>query len=397
MRKRWPTRIVYGLVGLGLAGAAWWALREQPVQVDVAIVRQGPMEVLVREEGVTRVRDVYTVSVPIAGHLARTTLQEGDRVEAGKTVVAAIHPLDPPLIDLRSEAELRSAREAAISAVRIAEGDLRRAETALKLAEDEEVRALKLFRPGVISESALERFTNEVALEKAAVEAAQATVALRRAELSSAEARLTQPTATRADEGCCMELRAPVSGTVLAIHARSEQAVTPGAPILDVGDTANLEIVVDLLTDDAVRIEAGTRARIVGWGGQEHLPAAVRRVDPAAFTKVSALGIEEQRVHAILDLERPEPRLGHGFRVIAEIVAWECPRCLLLPISALFRVGDHWQVFRLVDGRAQAADVTVGRMNEEVGEVIGGLQAGDEIVLHPTDALYDGRMVEMRD
>lgn len=398
MKSPWPRRILYGAVAIAITGAAWWALREQAAQVDVAIVARQPMQVTIRQEGTTRVREVYTVSTPIAGHLSRTVIEEGDQVEGGKTVVAAIHPLDPPLIDRRTEAELLAARDAARSGVGIAESELRRAETALALAEDQLARAQKLFGPGVISESTLQKATNEAALLQAAVEAARATVGFRQAELVSAEARLLQsdpndPNGSR----CCVSLLAPVSGKVLAVHARSEQAVTAGAVVAEIGDTSRLEVVVDLLSADAVRISPGTRAEIVEWGGDEHLQAIVRKIDPAGFTKVSALGIEEQRVNAVLDLTEGDSRLGHGFRVVAELALWECESCLQVPISALFRAGEEWHVFKLSEARLRETKVEIGRINDEAAQVLDGLTAGDMVVVHPSDTLTDGSLARRRD
>jgi HlyD family secretion protein len=399
MRNPWPTRVGVALAALAIAGATWWALRPEPFAVDVATVAEGNMRVTIRENGVTRVRDIYTVSAPIAGHLSRTVLEEGDEVVAGTTVVAAIHPLDPPLIDARTQAELSAARDAARSGVGIAQGELRRAQTALKLSEDQHARALRLFERGIVSESALQQASNDVDLLKAAVEAAGSTVAFRQAELASAEARLvqTQPSDPGEDASCCVTLLAPISGTVLSVEAKSEQAVAAGTLIAEIADTSQLEIVVDLLSADAVRLSPGTRAEIVEWGGPNLLTARVRKIDPAAFTKVSALGIEEQRVNVILDLDEVPATLGHGFRVVAELVIWECGSCLKVPISALFRAGEDWRVFRLVDGRLSQTQIRIGRMNDEVAEVIEGLAAGDVVVVHPYDTLEDGAQATARD
>jgi len=382
---------------LVIAGFAW-ALRDRPVLIDAAKVVEAPMRVTIREEGVTRVREVYTVSAPIAGHLTRTVLKEGDKVEAGKTVFASIRPLDPPLLDRRTEAELLATRDAARSAVGIAEIELKRAQTDLNLAEEDLDRAQKLHGPGIISESTLQRAVNDVEMHKAVVEAARATIGFRRAELASAEARLLQPEPSDpTGENCCVNLVAPVDGTVLSVLARSEQAVLAGMRIGEIGDTRDLEIVVDLLSSDAVRIGPGTKAIISDWGGDRTLGAIVRRVDPAAFTKVSALGIEEQRVNAVLDLTEHDSRLGHGYRVFAEMAVWECESCLQVPISALFRNGRKWNVFVVKDGRLLQAEVDVGRMNDEVAQVVGGLSAEDAVVVHPGDTLENGSRVELRD
>lgn len=397
MPGTWIKRTGLVLLVAAIAGGFYYAMRERPVLVDVAEVVEAPMQVTVREEGVTRVRDVYTVSAPIAGHLSRTVLREGDRVEAGTTVVASIHPLDPPLIDRRTQAELVAARDAARAAVGIAEVELPRAETALRLAEEELARALRLYGPGIISESSMQKITTEVENQKAAVEAARAMIALRQAELASAEARLMQPDGGDPQNGgCCVDIVSPVDGTVLAVLARSEQAVAAGARVAELGDTSRLEIIVDLLSADAVRIAPGTRAIIADWGGEEPLKATVRRVDPAGFTKVSALGIEEQRVNAVLDFDEPDRRLGHGYRIFAEIAVWDCQTCLQAPIAALFRDGDKWSAFVVEGDRLRQTAIGIGRMNDEVAEIRAGLAAGDAIVLHPGDTLQDGSLVERR-
>lgn len=397
MNTVWVKRAGMAALVLATAGGFFWALRERPALVDVAQVAEAQMTVTIREEGMTRVRDIYAVSAPIAGHLTRSVLTEGDRVVAGKTVVASIHPLDPPLIDRRTEAELLAARDAARSAVGIAEAELQRVETGLALAEDELARALKLFGPGIISESALQKYTNQVETQKAAAEAARATVGFRKAELASAEARLLQPEPTDPNgESCCVNLVAPVDGSVLSVLARSEQAVAAGTRIAELGDTAELEVVVDLLSADAVKVRAGTKATVRDWGGDRGLPAILRRVDPAAFTKVSALGIEEQRVNAVLDLAERDERLGHAYRVFVEIPVWDCEQCLQVPIGALFRTGDEWSVFVVENERLRQASIEIGRMNDEVAQVLGGLTDGDRVVLHPGDTLENGSLVEMR-
>lgn len=397
MRSPWIKRSITAVAVAAVAAGFAYALREQPSLVDVATVGEGPMRVTIREEGVTRVREVYTVSTAIAGHLTRTVLEEGDAVKANETVVASIHPLDPPLIDKRAEAELLAARDAARSAVGIAEIELQRAEAALRLAEDELERALRLYKPGVISEAALQRANNVVELQRAVVDGARATIGFRRAELATAEARLLQPDPRDPAGGsCCVNLLAPIDGTVLTVFAKSEQAVAPGMKIAEIGDTGALEIAVDLLSADAVRITAGTKASISDWGGDRPLQATVRRIDPAAFTKVSALGIEEQRVNAVLDFDERDGRLGHGYRVMAEMTVWECGRCLQVPISALFRSGPAWNLFVVDDDRLRRAQVRIGRMNDEVAEVTGGVGAGAVVVVHPADTLDEGSLVTPR-
>jgi HlyD family secretion protein len=398
MPSVWPKRTAIMLAAAAVVGGFAYALREQPSLVDVAVVGEAPMHVTIREEGVTRVREVYTVSTAIGGHLSRTVLEEGDQVKANETVVASIHPLDPPLIDKRTEAELLAARDAARSAVSLAEIELQRSEAALKLAEDERDRAFKLSKPGVISEAALDRIDNVLELQRAAVESAKASIGFRRAELASVEARFLQPDPLDpTSRSCCINLLAPADGTVLTVFAKSEQAVAPGMKIAEIGDTSDLEIAVDLLSADAIRIASGTKVVISDWGGDRLLHATVRRIDPAAFTKVSALGIEEQRVNAVLDLEDQDIRLGHGYRVFAEMTIWECIKCLQVPISALFRIGSQWSAFVVQDGRLKQIELYVGHMNDEVAEVLDGARPGDIVVVHPADTLAEGALVERRD
>ncbi|TPL12883.1 HlyD family efflux transporter periplasmic adaptor subunit [Mesorhizobium sp. B2-4-11] len=397
MKLIWIKRLGLALLAVAVVAGFGWALREQPALVDVAEVTVAPMRVTIREEGMMRVRDVYAVSAPTAGHLTRTMVNEGDVVKANNTVVASIHPLDPPLIDRRAETELLASRDAARAGVGVAEIDLQRAQSALKLAQDELARTIKLFGSGFVSESALQRLTNEVDLQKNAVDAAKAVIGLRNAELANAEARLLQPDpADPTGESCCVNLLAPIDGTVLAVMARSEQAVAAGAKIAEIGNVHDLEIAVDLLSSDAVRITSGTEGEISDWGDDHSLRATVRRVDPAAFTKVSALGIEEQRVTVVLDLEDTDVRLGHGYRVFVEMTVWKCARCIQVPIGALFRNSDRWNVFVADGGRARQTDVQIGHMNDDAAEVLTGLKPGVSVIVHPSDTLADGGLVERR-
>ncbi|MGB8816899.1 MAG: HlyD family efflux transporter periplasmic adaptor subunit [Rhizobiaceae bacterium] len=394
----WLKRL--GLLALAalIAGGFYIALREKPAGVDIAVVTKGPMQVSIREQGVARVRAIYSVSAPIAGHLSRSLLTEGDKVEGGKSVVASIHPLDPPLLDTRAIAELQAARDAAKTGVGLATIDLQKAQSGLKLADDEFKRAARLAERGIISESALQKYSSTLDMQRSAIDSALAAITLRQAELASAEARLLQtgPDDAKA-ANCCVNLVAPVSGTVLSIDVKSEQAVTPGMKIAEIGDVSDLEIAVELLSADAVRIKPGTKAQIVDWGGGDALAATVRRVDPSAFTKVSALGIEEQRVNAVLNLDAADPRLGHNFRVFAQMAIWDCASCIQVPISALFRTGNDWTTFRVDGGRLKLQPVSIGHMNAEVAEVSGGLKPGDTVVVHPNDVLAEGSLIEPRE
>lgn len=398
MQGKWIKRVLAVVaVGAIVAGFAY-ALREKPQLVDVGTVTRGPMRVTVSQEGVTRVREVYAVSSPIAGHLSRTVLDEGDAVRAGVTVVAAIHPLDPPLIDSRSQAELVAAREAARAAVSMAEIDLKRLQSDLQFSRDNLERAKALAKTNFLAQSALQKASTDVEVLEAQIASAAAAIELRKAELASAEARLIPPSDPnrKPEASCCVHLTAPVDGVVLSVFARSEQPVAVGTKIAEIGDPRDIEVTVDLLSSDAVRIAPGSPAEIFDWGGDRILAARVRRIDPAGFTKVSALGIEEQRVNLVLDLDDKDPRLGHGFRVYARLTLWQSEDTLRLPISALFRDGQDWSLFAIRDGRARQVAVEIGQMNDEVAELKGGLADGDRVILHPSDMVSDGTLVEAR-
>lgn len=396
---KWIKRLGLLIVVLGIAAAFYYAMKERPALVDVALAESGPMAVTIDAEGITRVRDVYVVSSPITGHLSRVTLEEGAPVASHTTIVASIHPLDPPFIDTRTRSELLAAVEAAKSAIALAEVELQRAQTALKLAESAYDRADRLAKTNVVSVSALEKALSDVELQTAQVASAEATIRLRQAELESAKARLVQPSDVNVSpEGsdCCIDLTAPVDGIVLKVIARSEQAVSQGTPIAEIGNPADLEITVDLLSRDATRIQPGDRAVITEWGGEADLEATVRRIDPAGFTKISALGIEEQRVNAILDFTSAPGSLGHGYRVLAKLVIWSADDVLQVPISALFRSGGTWSVFAVREGVAELTAVSIGQMNASHAQLLEGLEEGDTVILYPNDLIEDGSLVEER-
>ena len=277
-------------------------------------------------------------------------------MKKGETVIATIRPLAPPFLDERARAELGATIQAARSAILLAEVERQRVQTALELARSDFSRAERLAATRTVSERALEKAANDVALLEAQGRSAEATIRMRKAELASDLARLVEPGQVAVDpekQACCLRLRSPVDGTILKMRLKSAQAVSAGAVVADVGDPARLEIVVDLLSSDAVRVHPGSKAIVTEWGGDHDLPATVRRIEPAGFTKVSALGIEEQRVNVVLDLDRPEPRLGDAFRVFARIVSWHGDDVLQVPLGALFRTGDDWTVFRIESGRAR--------------------------------------------
>lgn len=388
-------RITAALVGLGVVALIVWALWPQPVPVDLATIKRGPLEVTVEDEGVTRIREVYTVSAPIGGKMLRSPREVGDKVEASKTLVAEIAPTDPTFLDVRSQRVNEAAVHAAQAAVDLAEAQVKQSRAQLEFAKSDLGRAQELAASKTISARTLDKAKLDVDSAEAAVASALATLEVRRRELESARARLIQPGEASTGErsgSCCVEVRSPIDGVVLKIVAESEQVVLPGAPLIEIGDPRDLEIVVDFLSRDAVRIRPGAPARIESWGGDKVLDARVRRIEPTAFTKVSALGIEEQRVKVILDFAGPPSewqQLGHGYRIIARVVVWHSDDALQVPLGALFREGNNWAVFVVVDGRAQRRLVTIGQRNLHAAQLIDGLKPGEQVILHPSDRVHD--------
>lgn len=388
----------FGLAAILAAAALWWAFSERPVGVDLATIAEGPMTVTIEEDGVARVREVYRISAPVSGTLDRSLLKVGDRVEAGKTIVARLKPASPPFLDERARAEVRAGIDAAQAAVALAAAELLRARAALEQAQAELARIERLAKTGVASESTLDKARADVRVNEALVASANAQVALRRSELSSVEAKLIEPgTGDEAGSAgnCCVAVTAPINGVVLDILAKSEQVVAAGSPLAELGDPADLEIAVDLLSQDAVKLSPGAAVSVRGYGGAP-IAGTLRLVAPAAVTKVSALGIEEQRVAAIVDLAEPAPRLGHNFRVRAAIEEWRSDRAIVAPVTALFRVGAEWAAFRVKGDRAERVTVAVGRFNGREAEVKSGLAPGDRVVVHPSDTLADGVLVAPR-
>lgn len=400
------------VVGRGLS-------EPQPTAVDFGEVTRGPLKVTVRAEGKTRIREVYTISAPISGRLLRVDGEPGDAVEAGRTVVANLLPSTPALLDARTRAEAEARVRSAEAALGFARAEVKAASTACELAQSELQRATALRRSGAITAARLEALQLQVRSAEARLETAQAAVRIREAEREIARARLAEPSATRGEPGPSaarpdrspeepdgpgrtgpvLKILAPISGVVLRLHRKSEAVVAAGAPILEVGNPRNLEVEVELLSTDAVRVQPGASAQLEAWGGETPLRATVRRIEPFGFKRISALGIEEQRVRAILDLSTPaeeRPGLGHGFRVEAEITVWEGASVVSAPSGALFREGSEWATFVRRGDRVRLAKIRVGRRNDRRVEILSGLEAGDQVVLHPGAGLADGGLIAER-
>jgi HlyD family secretion protein len=387
-------RVIYALAVLAIAGFAVWAFMPRPVEVELAEIAPRTIEVGVEEDGEARIREVFTISATIGGKLQRIDLHAGDPVVAEETVVAVIGPAAPVLLDSRSRAVAEASAAAAQAATDLARAQLDQAEATLDFMTGEANRAIALFQKGAVSQRTYDTAIREERTARAAVASAIANLAVREKELESALAVLRSDRGGRGDT-CCVETVAPVSGRVLRVLTESEQVVQPGAPLLEIGDPGELEVVVELLSRDAVRVQEGAEARITGWGGPP-LAARVERIEPSATTRVSALGIDEQRVEVILQLDGDPAdwqALGHGFRVIARIAVWQGEGVLSIPVGALFRDGSEWAAFVVRDGRARLTPITLGERNEAYAQVLEGLAAGDSVILHPSDQVTDGASV----
>lgn len=409
MGTNWLKRTIWiGGLLLVLGGLAWFAW-PRPIPVDLATATKGKMAVTIDDEGKTRVRHIYTVSAPVAGKVLRISHPSrahgisrhvGDPVSADETVVAIMQPMTPGLIDVRSREELEAAVASADAAVKQAEADIRRLQAALDFSRSELQRAQTLARTQTISAQALDRAKFDAETNEAALISAKAQLEVRQFARTSLAARLIDPTsAAPANPACCVQIRAPVTGRILKIIQDSEAVVQAGTPLIEIGDPADLEVVADLLSTDAVQIKVDAPVQIDGWGGAP-MQGRVVRVDPAGFVKVSALGIEEQRVRTTIDFADPPEawaRLGHDYRVVVHVTVWSADDVLSIPVGALFRKGEDWAVFLLKEGRASRTIVKVGHRNGRMAEVLSGLSAGDRVILHPSDRIRHGVAVLARE
>jgi HlyD family secretion protein len=378
-----------------------YAFRPQPIPVDLADVVRGPLVVTVDEEGETRVRDVFVLSAPVAGRVLRIEAEVGDAVVAEQTVVAEIEPRDPEFLDQRSEAQAQASLRAAEANKALAEAELAEAEAEFEFAESERKRAHRLIKSETISQSALDDAERRFRTTRAAVATSRARLQVRIFEFERARAQLVSPVHTQAAHGACecVPLLAPVSGRILRVLHKSEGVVDAGDPLVEIGDPADLELVTDFLSSDAVKIAPGQRVIVEEWGGETALEGRVRLIEPFGFTKISALGIEEKRVNVIIDFISPRAdwqRLGHGYQVEVGVVLWEGTDVRKLPLTALFRHGGDWAVFVAEDGRARVRVVEVGKRTGLEAEIAGGVEVGDRVIVSPSDRITDGVRIRPR-
>lgn len=381
---------------LVLIGAIALLLAPRPVAVDEAQVRVGPIADSVADQGYARVREAYVVAAPVSGRLERLSLHVGDRIRGGATVVARIRPASADLLDPRTRAQAQATVAAAGAAITAAEAQREQLSAEARKAESDLVRARALADKGIASRQALDAAEASAKASAAAVRAAEAQLAVRRSELVAARAALLGPEAAGAD---VVDVTSPTSGYVTRVLQESERNVAVGAPLLEVSDQTGLEAAIEFLSQDAVRIREGMPAEIYDWGGPAAIPAVVRRVEPQAFTKISALGVEEQRVLVHLQFNAPPESLTHlgpGYRLWGRVFLRKEAAALTAPLGALVRSDGGWAVYRVENERARLTPVKVGAMTDREAEVRGGLSAGDTLVVFPSDQVRDGVRVIRR-
>lgn len=386
------------LGGLFLLALIAWGLWPKPVLIETGVVARSPLTVRVSEEGKTRVRNRYVVAAPVAGRMRRVALKPGDAVEAGKTVLTAIEPVVAPLIDPRARVQAEAVVSMREASRKQAAESLEAARSALKLAEAERERMRSVTRDGTLSESDRDRMETEAAIKAAEVRAIEFSLQVIDYELAQARAVLERPDGSAI--GDLVEVKSPVSGRLLRVMQESETVVSPGTAILEIGDPSDIEIEAEILSRDAVGMKEGDAVEIEQWGGDMPLKGRVRRVEPAAFTKISALGVEEQRVYVLSDLIAPPEAaraLGDRYRVEVRVAVWHSDEVLVVPAGALFREGNAWKTYIYQDGKAHLASIEAGHSDGRLTEVLSGLKSGDRVLLHPPDTVTDGSAVKERE
>ena len=370
-------------------------LRPHPVLVEAATAKYSAMRTTILEEGKTRIRNRYVVSSPVGGHLQRTNLRPGDKVMAGLTKVAIVEPEPSALLTPRDFGQSTARIKAAEAALQQREAEVQRAESAAELAKRDKARSSALSTSGAISDKDKDSSELTEAIRMRELRSAEFGRNVARFELEQARVMLNEET----KGSTAIEVTAPVNGVVLAVFEENARAILPGVPLLEIGNPQDLEVEIELLSSDAVMVHEGAPVELERWGGQTALKASVRRVEPAAFTKTSALGVEEQRVRVLVDFNLPAGIghfIGDRFRVEGRIEVWQTSNALTIPAGSLFRKGSEWAVFKNDNGTARSMNVQIGHHNGEVAEVLGGLKQGDEVVVYPPDAVQENSRIKPR-
>jgi HlyD family secretion protein len=388
-------RLFLVVCGLAVVAALAYAFLPQPIAVDVATVSRGPLQVTVEEDGNTRIKERYVISAPLSGNMRRIELHEGDAVARGETLIVTIEPHDPNLLDAREIAEREAKVKSAEAALRLAASRREKAKAALDFAEAELGRIQQAYQRNSASRYELDDANLHYCTGAEEYRGTAFSEEIAQFELDLARAALirSRPSDASSPDAWEVEIRSPIDGQVLRVVQESAAMVTAGTQLVEVGDPADLELEIDVLSQDAVRIRPGAKVIVEDWGGDAPLLGTVRVVEPSGFTKISALGVEEQRVNVIADLNEPRTQrdaLGDGYRVEARIVVWEGRDVLKVPASALFRRQGEWAVYRLDGRRAVLQTVEIGRQGNLEAEVLGGLDEGDRVIVYPGDKIHDG-------
>lgn len=382
-----------------------FAFLPEPIKVDMVKVSKGDLLVTLEGEGKTRIHDIYVVSTPVDGRVTRIDSEPGDIVTAGRTVVANMHPANPQFLDKRSETQAKADVEGARAALALSNARVKQVKAQLEFDRADLKRTQELFEKNMVSQSGLERSQLRLKTLIAELETAESNQKVMLSRLEAAKVRLLQPDsgelAAASDESHCQIcIHSPVDGRVLRILHKSESIVPVGTALVEIGDPADLEVNIEMLSTNAVRVNVGDQALIKRWGGSEDINARVRVIEPSGFTKISSLGVEEQRVNVILNFTDPIEKwqsLGDAFRVEAAIIIDRANDVIKIPLSALFRQNEIWSVFKVVDGRAVLQAVEMKRRNDRFAEISKGLNINDQIIIHPGNSVEEGvKVVERR-
>jgi HlyD family secretion protein len=399
MRLPFRTHPGFVVIGVLIIGLLVWGFWPRPVLVETVKAKRAPMTVTIEEEGQTRVIDRFIVSAPVDGVACRVKLDVGDPVEKGQTLLS-ISPLESSVLDPRSRANAEARVAAAKSALEVARQKADAARAGADYFRAELKRLKPLAEQGVISKGAYDKAKMDVLTGDATLRSANHAVEVAQYDLQAAETALKYSAGTETgDPSVRVPVKSPVTGRILQLQHECEGPVKTGQELLVVGDPTQLEVVVDLLSADAVKVKPGTKVLFDRWGGDEPLIGRVRTVEPYGFTKISALGVEEQRVNVIADFVSPKQewqRLGDGYRVEARFVIWEGENVLQVPASSLFRVDDGWAVFLVKNGNAIQQMVKVGHRNGLIAQILEGVKEGEKVVNHPSDEVEDGVRITER-
>ena len=397
--QRWLRITLYVGAAVVVAALLVYAFVPPAAEVDVARVSRGTLEVTVSEDGKTRIKERYIVSAPLSGELLRVDLHPGDAVRAGETVVAVIEPSDPSLLDARSQAEAEARVSAAEARLQHSHAQLDRAEATYDFARNEQARAEKLLPSKAVSQGTYDATVHLLRTASEDVRAGEFAVRIAEFELAQARAASMRSSGTKHAGASGFEIRSPINGTVLRVFQESEGAILPGTRIMELGDPQDLEVEIDVLSSDAVRIPLGAKVYLEHLGTATPIEARIRLIEPQAFLKVSALGVEEQRVNVIadfVDLSAIRKRLGDAYRVEARIVIWEGVNVLKVNAGACFRHEGGWAVYRIVNGRARLTKIEIGHSSGLETEVVSGVGENDELVAYPSDQVFDRTRVTRR-